>query len=254
MRRKAIIVSLAVGLLVASVATMDAQGTITLESLADRVANLFTVHDELAQRVAAIETSIAPTPTPIVTATPALSSTPSTVMVVVAQGGVRSGPGRQYNYLGLVDKGDVFQGPYQEKEGWYQFCCINDNETAWIPKILIRLKDKTEQTAWDKARQTAVHIDPRELLRYNEQHIGRFVYYRNAYVFQSLEEGLLVFLDGTKYDNPSYLIYSHTPLRILVEDRIELVAEVVGVYTYDTRERIEVTVPLLRVVELILIE
>lgn len=73
-------------------------------------------------------------------------------------------------------------------------------------------------------------------------------------MFQSLEEGLLVFLDGTKYDYPSYLIYSQTPLRMLVEDRIDLVAEVVGVYTYDTRERIEVTVPLLRVVELILIE
>ena len=254
MRRKVIIVSLAVGLLVASVATLDAQGTITLESLADRVANLFTAHDELAQRVAAIETSIAPTSTPIATATPVPSLTPSTVMIVVAQGGVRSGPGSQYNFLGTVHKGDVFQGPYQEKEGWYQFCCINDNEPAWIPKILITLKDKAEQTAWDKARQAAVQIDPRDLLRYNEQHIGKFVYYSNAYVFQSLEEGLLVFLDGSKYDDPSYLIYSQTPLRILVEDRIDLVAEVVGVYTYDTRERREVTVPLLRVVELILIE
>lgn len=254
MRSKTIIAALAVGLLVASVATLDAQGTITLEDLADRVANLFIAHDELAQRVAAIETSIAPTPTPIVTATRTTSSIPSTVMIVVAQGGVRSGPGGQYDFLGIVDKGDVFQGPYQEKEGWYQFCCINDNEPAWIPKILIRLKDKTEQTAWDKARQTAVQIDPRELLRYNEQHIGKLVYYSNAYVFQSLEEGLLVFLDGTKYSSPSYLIYSPTPLRILVEDRIDLVAEVVGVYTYDTRERIEVTVPLLRVVELILVE
>lgn len=117
MRRRVIVVSLAVGLLLAGVATISAQGTITLESLADRVAYLFTAHDELAQRVAAIETSIAPTPTPIVTATPAPSSIPSTVMNVVAQGGARSGPGRQYQYLGSVDKGDVFQGPYQEKEG-----------------------------------------------------------------------------------------------------------------------------------------
>ena len=266
MRRKVFVVSLAIVLLVASIATLDAQGNITLESLADQVANLFTAHDELANRVAAIETSIAPTRIPSATATPVPTHTPpataislpspipATVMLVLAHGGVRSGPGSQYNYLGRANKGDLFKGPFQEKEGWYQFCCINNNETAWIPKILVSLKDYAELTAWEKAQHASIQIDPRDLLRYNEQHIGKLVYYSNVYVFYWLEDGLLVFLDSTEYADPAFLIYPQTPLRILEEDIIDFVAEVVGLHTYDTAEGRKVTVPLLRIVELILLE
>ena len=101
--------------------------------------------------------------------------------------------------------------PFQEKEGWYQFCCINNNETAWIPKILVSLKAYAELTAWEKAQHASIQIDPRDLLRYNEQHIGKLVYYSNVYVFYWLEDGLLVFLDSTEYADPAFLIYPQTP-------------------------------------------
>ena len=60
-----------------------AQGELTLESLAERVENLFSGQDDLKERLAAVETRLAPTPTR--TQRPTATNTPNARATLAAQ-------------------------------------------------------------------------------------------------------------------------------------------------------------------------
>ena len=268
MKRQLIIGIAALALILPGV--LMAQGDITFEGLAaqvegltSKVSDLFTTQDDLAQRLAAVETAIAPTPTPVATATPTSTPTPaatatptsipepSTVLVVtVARGNARSGPGTQHAVVGAVSKDDVLTGPYQESGGWYQFCCVADGQTAWISATLVSVKAEGELTSWEEARNSAVEIDRKDLIRNNEAHIGKLVYFDNAYVVQAFDDGMIVNRQADGIGNTLILSYPHTPLRIIAGDTIDFVAEVIGVHTYESVSYGMITSPVLSVVEL----
>lgn len=254
------------------------EAELTLEALADRLEELMAGQEDLAstvealtERVEAMETRLAPTATPTITSTPVKTptkgSTPtvtptpiptadpdSVIVVQVARGNVRSGPGTQHSILAVVESGDILQGPIQETGGWYQFCCVNEGETAWISGTLVSVESRQELSEWETARSAAVEIDTEDLLRNIGAHIGKLVYFK-AYVFQSLEDRVLVF-EGEGEDSLDviYLLYENTSPRLIAEDKVEFVAEVIDLYTYETSGRGALTVPLLRVVALRIIE
>lgn len=239
---------------------LDAQGVVTLEDVAEKlrlltreveVQNAYS--DTLATRVADVESRLKilenpPTPTPVPTSTPVPES--ETIVVVTSDiGNVRAGPGTQHAILGQVKKGDVLQGPLQESGGWYQVCCINDGESAWISQILVEKRLRSELTAWETALSSAEVIDPEQLLRYNSSHVGKIVYFSGVYVVQASDEYLIVCLDED-CDHAGWLMYPQEPVRVLAEDTIEVVGIVQGLHTYETRSEKRLTVPWLEVVEL----
>ena len=272
MKRFLLLIAL-LALLVPSV--LIAQGNVTLEGLASQVSELFTNQRTIMSRLSALETRTAPTPTQRPTSRPTSTPRPTrrptstprptrrliptpvpeTVLVVtVSRGNARSGPGTQHSILGTVQEGNILQGPLQETSDWYQFCCVAGNQKAWVSKSLVALKSKGELSDWEKLKSSAFLISGGDLLRYNESHVGKLVYYDNVRVNQSLEDALLVYLVDDEHDDPLILIYSHKPIRIIEGDRIEFVAEVVGLHTYKTSGQGLLTVPLLRNRELRLVE
>lgn len=229
---------------------------ITLESLAEAIAQITGRVDSHDDRIAAIETAIAPTPTPRTppTATPIPTATPEpapdTVLVVtIARGNVRAGPGTQHAIVGSVSQGDTLEGPYEETGGWYQFCCIESGEKAWISSTLVSVRDEGELTDWENARRDAIEVDPETLLRYNDNYIGQLVYFSNVLVVQGADNFVLVFLDAS-YDYVGYLIYENANPRVLREDRIDFVARVDGIHTYQSTGDRMISAPLLEVIEL----
>ena len=233
---------------VSGVAWAQEEG-ITLEGLAEAIAQITGRVDSHDDRIAAIETAIAPTPTPrtLPTATPIPTATPEpapdTVLVVtIARGNVRAGPGTQHAIVGSVSQGDTLEGPYEETGGWYQFCCIESGEKAWISSTLVSVRDEGELT-------DAIEVDPETLLRYNDNYIGQLVYYSNIHVFQGADNFVLVFLDAS-YDYVGYLIYENANPRVLGEDRIDFVARVDGIHTYKSTGDRMISAPLLEVIEL----
>ena len=254
------------------------EAELTLGALAENIEELFAGQEdlastvqELAERVEELETRVAPTATPTKTATTVITPTttpthtvtptpiptpdPDSVIVVqVARGNVRSGPGTQYDIVAVVESGDILQGPIQESSGWYQFCCVNEGETAWISGTLITVQSREELTEWEAARSAAVEIDNEDLLRNIEAHVGKLVYYR-AYVVQALENQVLVIQeDDVRIQDLIWLIYENSSPRLIAEDHVEFVAEVFDLYTYETAQYGMLTVPLLRVIEVRLVE
>ncbi len=258
------------------------EAELTLEALADRIEELFagqqdlaSTVEELTERMEAMETRLAPTATPTKTSTPVITPTvtttptvtptvtptpfptadPDSVIVVqIARGNVRSGPGTQYDIVAVVESGDILQGPIQETSGWYQFCCVNEGETAWISGTLVTVQSKEELSEWETARSAAVEIDNEDLLRNIEAHVGKLVYYR-AYVVQALENQVLVIQeDDVRIQDLIWLIYENSSPRLIAEDHVEFVAEVFDLYTYETAQYGMLTVPLLSVIEVRLIE
>lgn len=254
------------------------EAELTLEALAEKIEELFAGQDdlastveELANRVEELETRVAPTATPTITSTPrgtpTVTTTPtvtptpiptadpdSVIVVQVARGNVRSGPGTQHDILGVVESGDILQGPIQETAGWYQFCCVNEGETAWISSSLVSVQSKEELSEWETARSTAVEIDNEDLLRNMESHVGKRVYFK-AFVIQALEDRVLVITEeGEGVQDLIWLIYDNSSPRLIAEDKVEFVGEVISLYTYETSGRGALTVPLLSVIEIRLIE
>lgn len=254
------------------------EAELTLEALAERIEELFAGQDDLtstvedlAKRVEELETRVAPTATPTITSTPistpTVTTTPtvtptpiptadpdSVIVVQVARGNVRSGPGTQHDIVGVVESGDILRGPIQESSGWYQFCCIDEGETAWISSTLVTVQSQEELTEWESARSAAVEIDNEDLLRNIEAHIGKYVYFR-AYVIQALSDQVLVIPeDAERVQEVIWLIYENSSPRLITEDHVEFVAEVIDLYTYETAQYGMLTVPLLRVIEVRVIE
>lgn len=240
---------------VSGVAWAQEEG-ITLESLAEAIAQITGRVDSHDDRIAAIETAIAPTPTPRTppTATPIPTATPEpapdTVLVVtIARGNVRAGPGTQHAIVGSVSQGDTLEGPYEETGGWYQFCCIESGEKAWISSTLVSVRDEGELTDWENARRDAIEVDPETLLRYNDDYVDKIVHFSNVYVTQGGNNFVIVYLDAS-YDHIGYLVYENASPRVLKEDRIDFIARVDGIYTYESTTNRMVTTVLLEVVEL----
>ena len=254
------------------------EAELTLEALAEKIEELFAGQDdlastveELAERVEELETRVAPTATPTKTAAPIITPTttpthtvtptpiptadPDSVIVVqIARGNVRSGPGTQYDIVAVVESGDILQGPIQETSGWYQFCCVNEEETGWISSTLVTVQSREELSEWEAARSAAVEIDNEDLLRNIETHVGKLIYFK-ADVIQALEDRVLVIVEeGEGVQGVIWLIYENSSPRLIAEDNIEFVAEVIDLYTYETSGRGALTVPLLSVVEVRLIE
>lgn len=254
------------------------EAELTLEALAEKIEELFSGQDdlastveELAERVKELETRVAPTATPTitptsintptVTTTPTVTPTPiptadpdSVIVVQIARGNVRSGPGTQHDIVAVVESGDILQGPIQETSGWYQFCCVNEGETAWISSTLVSVQSKEELSEWETARSAAVEIETEDLLRNMESHVGKYVYFK-ADVLQALEDSVLVMAEGGEgVQDLMWLIYENSSPRLLEEDTIEFVAEVIRLYTYETSGRGALTVPLLSVLEIRIIE
>ena len=74
-----------------------------------------------------------------------------------------------------------------------------------------------------------------------------------SWMVTSVDRGLLRSFEGYRTKTVR-LLYNHLPTRILEEDRIEFVAVVQGPYTYQTANRGSITIPLLRVVEVRVLE
>jgi len=132
MKRQLMIVIAALALIVPG--AIMAQDDLTLEDLSSRVTELFTAQDDLAQRLAAVETAIAPTVTP--TSTPTLTPTPTHTATVVPSPtsipaepfvtlqrrmNVRRGPGTNHVVLGTADAGEEFRITGRNLAGdWWQ--------------------------------------------------------------------------------------------------------------------------------------
>ncbi len=120
MKRKLIVGAVIFALLAPGL--LMAQGELTLEGLSaqvenltSRVAGLFTTQDELVQRLAAVETAIAPTPTntttPTATATPSPTVTPLPEVPLATINrtiNVRRGPGTHHAVIGRAEGGEQF--------------------------------------------------------------------------------------------------------------------------------------------------
>ena len=97
---------------------------------------------------------------------------------------MRAGPGTQHPIVGSVSQGDTLEGPYQEAAGWYQFCCTENGEKAWISGTLVSVRDEGELTDWENARRNAIEVEPETLIRYNDDYIDQLVHFSNVYVAQ----------------------------------------------------------------------
>ena len=128
-----------------------AQGDLTLEDLAaqvegltSKVAEIFTTQDDLAQRLAAVETAIAPTPTataPLTetptsthTATASPSPTPLSAdpsLTIQHRMNVRRGPGTHHDIIGTAEPGTEFAITGKNLNGdWWQI--DYEGQAGWV--------------------------------------------------------------------------------------------------------------------------
>lgn len=149
MKRQLIIVIAAVALVVPGV--IMAQSDLTLEGLAARVegltakvADLFSTQDDLAQRLAAVETAIAPTPTatatptetPAETHTATASPSPTTpsadpYLTIQRRMNVRRGPGTHHDILDTAESGTEFNITGKNLNGdWWQI--DYEGRSGWV--------------------------------------------------------------------------------------------------------------------------
>lgn len=247
-------------------AQLNAQDGVTLEDVAEKLRLLTrevvkqdAFSNTLATRVADVENRLEalenpPTPTPSLTTTPAPTPTPvsaaeTVIVVTISRGNVRDGPGMHHDIVGKVSKGDTLEGPFQETEGWYQFCCIDNGEKAWVSSTLVSVRNEAEPTVWENARKEAIDVDPETLIRYHVDYIGATVYFSNVYVWQGTEDYVIVSLDDTD-NHIGWLTYKNTSPRVLEEDRVDFVAQVEGIHIYTSSEQERITSLLLKVIEL----
>ena len=116
------------------------------------------------------------------------------------------------------------------------------------------LPTPTRAADWDALKNTAKEISYDDLFRNNEKWIGELVYY-TAEVIQVLEGGydyyqLRANVAKEEYswrDNTIYLHYSGK--RLLEEDVIEFVGEVLGLITYEAVMGRQITIPEISIIQ-----
>ncbi|MCY3707510.1 MAG: SH3 domain-containing protein [Caldilineaceae bacterium] len=120
---------LAIGLVlvaVSGVAWAQDEG-ITLESLAEAIAQITGRVDSHDDRIAAIETAIAPTPT--ATLEPTLENRAN--LTIGRRMNVRRGPGTNYEIIGIAETGDTFEITGKNlSQDWWQIEYKGD--AAWV--------------------------------------------------------------------------------------------------------------------------
>lgn len=203
-------------------------------------------------------------PTPHATPGPGLAPTPilpkplddpPTLLEVTAdRANVYAGPGSHHDIIETVTKGDTFPGPLTEVNGWYYFCCLAHELSGWIARPLVTLLNTDQVPAWQAARSAAVELDLDALLRYNDDYLGKKVYFGGVQVLHAMDNALLVVIPADGWVESAWLLYENSTPRVLPRDRIEFVAQVEGLHRLDTTFGVAVTMPLLRVVALRLIE
>lgn len=128
-----------------------AQGDLTLEDLAaqvdgltSKVAEIFTTQDNLSQRLAAVETAIAPTPTatatltetPLATHTATASPSPTPLpadpsLTIQRRMNVRRGPGTHHDILSTTEAGTEFNITGKNLNGdWWQI--DYEGQAGWV--------------------------------------------------------------------------------------------------------------------------
>lgn len=109
--------------------------------------------------------TVVPTVPPAPTSTPTRTPSDKVLIVTAARGNVRSGPGTNHGVIGSVKEGDILEGPVQEQAGWYQFCCVNDDQLGWISGTLVTVTSRDDLTTWDRVRPEAVEISGEDLIK-----------------------------------------------------------------------------------------
>ena len=166
----AVLALLAPGLLIA-------QGEISLEglagqveSLASKVAEIFTTQDDLAERLAAGETAIAPTPTATPSPTATATHTTTTVqsppplpdepfVTLQRRMNVQRGPGTHHDILGTVEAGVEFDITGKNLNGdWWQI--DYDGQSAWVyaPYVTANYVDSVQIVPTPTALPTATPL------------------------------------------------------------------------------------------------
>ena len=191
-------------------------------------------------------------PTPVL---PQPLDDPPTLLEVTAdRANVYAGPGSHHDIIETVTKGDTFPGPLALVNGWYYFCCLANELSGWIARPLVTLLNTDQVPAWQAARSAAVELDLDTLLRYNDDYLGKKVYFSGVQVLQAMDSALLIVIPADGWVESAWLLYENSTPRVLARDRIEFVAQVEGLHRLDTTFGVAVTMPLLRVVALRLVE
>ena len=195
-------------------------------------------------------TGLAPTP---VQPKP-LDDPPTLLQVTADRANVYAGPGSHHDIIETVTKGDTFPGPLTQVNGWYYFCCLAHELSGWIARPLVTLLNTDQVPAWQAARSAAVELELDALLRYNEDYLGKKVYFSDVQVLHAMDSALLVVIPAGGWVESAWLLYENSAPRVLARDRIEFVAQVEGLHRLDTTFGVSVTMPLLRVVALRMVE
>ena len=126
MKRALIIALLAVAVL-APAALLAQDEDVSLKGLVGYVKALQRRVGEIEQRLAAIETAIAPTPTATLTPTPENRAS----LTIGRRMNVRRGPGTHYEIIGTADTGDTFEITGKNlSQDWWQI--EYESDAAWV--------------------------------------------------------------------------------------------------------------------------
>ncbi len=192
------------------------------------------------------------TPSPTRTRKPTSTPRPKPIVIINNNMNVRAGPGTNYSIIGAATlsqqfvitgknpAGDWWEIDYNRKKGW-----------IYSPLVTAMNAERVPVAAWERARGKAIVVSYDELLRHNEQYVGKLVYLRGD-VTQVFEGGMLLrSKEGNKWArSPTWLIYDHSLGRILEEDTLGVIAKVIRLQEYETSGRGLLTVPLLEVIDL----
>ena len=88
-----------------------------------------------------------PVPTPTRTPRPIPGTDSQTLIVTVERGNVRTGPSTDFQVIGYVQQGQILEGPFSRQNGWYRFCCVNEDQYGWVSGILVREQSPTTPTS-----------------------------------------------------------------------------------------------------------
>lgn len=115
----------------------------TRSTLQARVQTLEAQVSELSREISHLQATAevlddsTPDPTPTRTPRPVPGSHSLTLIVTVQTGNVRTGPSTDYQVIGYVKQGQILNGPFSRQNGWYRFCCVNEDQHGWVAGSLV---------------------------------------------------------------------------------------------------------------------
>ena len=125
----------------------------TRSSLQSRVETLEAQVSELSREISHLQATAevlddsTPVPTPTRTPRPVPGSHSLSLVVTVATGNVRTGPSTDYQVIGYVKQGQILNGPFSTQNGWYRFCCVNEDQHGWVAGSLVREQSPATPTS-----------------------------------------------------------------------------------------------------------